>query len=52
MGSYIVKLLASVVVRKVAIKVIVAVLRELAKKTENTLDDRAIDALVEALEEN
>ena len=49
MQTFFVNLLMSAVFKKVAIKVIIAVLEKLAKDSDNTLDDEIVKAVKEAL---
>jgi len=49
MTKLVVKFLAGKLMKKIIKKVILDVLRELASRSEETLDDIAVDALEEAL---
>jgi hypothetical protein len=50
MSSILAKLLASAVMKKVAISVLIKLLKELAKRSDNTIDDELVKAVEEALQ--
>ena len=51
MATFLIKLLTAKAFERVAKKVLIAVLRNLSKRTTNDIDDTAVEALAEALGE-
>jgi len=51
-SSLLTKLLTSLLLRKIMKKVVVLLLRELAAKSTNTIDDDIVNAIEEALDED
>ena len=49
MSASMVKFLMSMLDQKILLELIIGILRELAKKTSNTLDDKAVDLLAKSL---
>lgn len=51
MLTFLGKLLASRIMRKLASRLVIAVLREAARRTSNTLDNRVVDEIEDVLQE-